>query len=314
MWIDDLTAYVSALVPARPAVWPLLGGAGATLAAAVREGRRRTVLNERLHELRRPLQALALMAPPESAPAGEGPVEMAAAALSALEREINGEREAIACAVFALRPVLEAARRRWHGQATMRGAGLVLRWDAGEAAIEGSRLELAAALDNLIANALEHGGGEIELAADRVGDRICLAVVDSGSGAGRRARQREAVLKGRDARRRRESRGPFGRFGGRARHGHGLRLVRRTAAAHGGAFALHKGERGTSAVIELPLALRASRAFDGLPPAPRASGASGGLRSRERQAVVRPRSDDAAGDGRAAGPLPFDDLAEGGAR
>jgi signal transduction histidine kinase len=256
MWIDELTAYVSALEPARLAVWPVLGGAGATLAAAVRDGRRRTVLNERLHELRRPLQALALMAPPAAGSGGEGPVEMAAAALIALEREINGEREVGARAVFALRPVLEAARRRWRGQAAMRGAGLALRWDAGEAAVEGDRLELAAALDNLIANALEHGGGEVELAADRVGDRICLAVVDSGNGAGRRARQREAALKGREARRRRDVRGPFGRLSGRARHGHGLRLVRRTAAAHGGAFALHKGERGTSAVLELPLAPR----------------------------------------------------------
>jgi two-component system, OmpR family, osmolarity sensor histidine kinase EnvZ len=275
MWIDDLTAYIAALAPARPAVWPVLAGAAATVAAAVRDGRRRTVLNERLHELRRPLQALALMAPPGGA--GEGSVEMAAAALAALEREINGEREAGAGGLVALRPVLEAARRRWRGQAAMRGTGLALRWDAGEAAVEGNRLELAAALDNLIANALEHGAGPIELAADLAGDRICLAVVDSGNGAGRRARQRDAVLKGRGARRRREGRGPFGRLNGRARHGHGLRLVRRTAAAHGGAFALHQGERGTSAVLELPLAPR---------PSPAGRPATGWL-----------RPDDAAGGG-----------------
>jgi len=255
MWIDDVTAYIAALAPARLVVWPALGGAGVTVAAAVRDGRRRNVLNERLHELRRPLQALALMAPRAGGTgADDGPVEMAAAALAALEREINGGREAGASAVIALRPLLEAARRRWRGQAAMRGAGLALRWDADEAAVEGDRLELAAALDNLIANALEHGGGSIELAADLAGDRICLAVVDSGSGAGRRAREREAALKGRDAWRRRYARGPFGRLAGRARHGHGLRLVRRTAARHGGAFALHKGERGTSAVLELPLA------------------------------------------------------------
>ncbi len=258
MWIDDVTAYIAALAPARLALWPALGGAGATLAAAVREGRRRGALNERLHELRRPLQVLALMAPRADAPGpADGPVEMAAAALAALEREINGERGTDAIAVVALRPLLEAARRRWCGQAALLGTGLVLRWDAGEAAVEGSRLELAAALDNLIANALEHGGGPIELAADLAGDRICLAVVDSGSGASRRARQREAVLKGREARRRRDARGPLGRLSGRARHGHGLRLVRRTAARHGGVFALHKGECGTSAVLELPLAPRA---------------------------------------------------------
>ncbi len=255
MWIDEVTPYLAALAPARLAFWPALGAAGATLAAAVRQGRRRTALNEHLHELRRPLQALALMARPREAPGGgDGPVEMAAAALAALEREINGRREVPFTAVVALRPLLEATRRRWRGQAAIWGGGLALRWDAGEAAVEGNRLELAAALDNLIANALEHGGGQIELAADLAGDRVCLAVVDSGDGARRRARQRETALKGRDTRRRRELRAPLGRLSGRARHGHGLRLVRRTAARHGGAFALHKGERGTSAVLELPLA------------------------------------------------------------
>jgi signal transduction histidine kinase len=255
MWINDVTTYVFALAPARLAVWPVLGGAGATLATAVRDGRRRTVLNERLHELRRPLQALALMAPPaDAARPGDGAVEMAAVALAALEREINGERVAGARATFAVRPLLEAARRRWDGQAAIAGAGLALRWDAGEAAVEGDRMQLTAALDNLIANALEHGGDQVELAADLAGDRLCLAVVDSGNGAGRRAREREAARQGREARRRRDGRGPFGRLTGRARHGHGLRLVRRAAASHGGAFALHRGEVGTSAVLELPLA------------------------------------------------------------
>lgn len=259
MWIDDVTGHIAALAPARLVVWPALGGVGVTLAAAVREGRRRAVLNERLHELRRPLQALALTAPRAGASgAGDGSVEMVAAALAALEREINGEHGVRATTLIALRPLFEAARRRWRGQAAMFGTDLTVRWDAGEAVVEGNRLDLAAALDNLIANALEHGGGPIELAADLAGERICLAVVDSGTGAGRRVREREAALKGRGGRRRRDARGPFGRIIGRARHGHGLRLVRRTATRHGGAFALHKGERGTSAVLELPLAPRAA--------------------------------------------------------
>src|ERR1700754_2047353 len=117
MWIDEVTAYIAALAPARVAVWPVAGGAGAALATAVRDGRRRTVLNERLHELRRPLQALALMAPPaEGSGPGEGPVEMAAAALAALEREINGEQGAASTGIVALRPLLEAAREGWRGQ------------------------------------------------------------------------------------------------------------------------------------------------------------------------------------------------------
>ncbi|HEY0411342.1 MAG TPA: ATP-binding protein [Candidatus Dormibacteraeota bacterium] len=228
------------------------------MAAAVRDGRRRTALNERLHEVRRPLQALALMAPATGeAVAGDGPLEMAAAALARLDREINGEGDAQVRATIAVRPLVEAAQRRWHAQSALSGAAIAVRWDAGEAAIEGDRIDLVAALDNLVANALEHGGPRIELTADLLGGRICLAVVDSGSGAGRRARERDASVRGREARRRREWRAPFGRLSGRARHGHGLRLVRRTAERHGGTFALHRGEHGTSAVLELPLLSKA---------------------------------------------------------
>jgi signal transduction histidine kinase len=257
MWIDDLPTVLFALTQARVAVWPALGGAGVTVAAVVRDGRRRTVLNEHLHELRRPLQTLALMAPAGTV-RGDGALEMAAAALARLDREINGAGEAEVRSIVAVRPLLEAARRRWGGQATLRGATLEVRWDAGEAVVLGDRVALAAALDNLVSNALEHGGPRIELTADLLGGRICLAVVDSGNGAARRTREREALLRGREARRRRELRPPFGRLSGKVRHGHGLRLVRRTAAGHGGTFALHRGEQGTSAVLEVPL-LQSSR-------------------------------------------------------
>lgn len=261
MWIDELPAFLLAFTPARLTVWPALGGAGATLAVAVRDGRRRTVLNEHLHELRRPLQALALMG--SEGGGAEGTIAMAAVALARLEREINGEGEAEERSVVAVRPLLEAARRRWRPQAALLGATIALRWDADESAVEGSRVDLIAALDNLISNALEHGGPQIELAADLVGGRLCLAVVDSGNGAGRRAREREALLRGREARRRRDARTPFGRLSGRARHGLGLRLVRRTAERHGGAFVLYRGERGTSAVLELPRAAAPRRGREG---------------------------------------------------
>jgi signal transduction histidine kinase len=275
MWSEDITAHILALAPARLVLLPALGGAGAALTGALRGSRRRATLNEHLHEVRRPLQVLALMAPPREGPGegGEGPVEMAAAALARLEREVNGEggegargfggllARAIGTdagaagsrsgrqATVPVRPLLESARRRWAMRAALTGAAVTIRWDADEAAVAGDRTDLAAALDNLIANALEHGGSRIELAADLVDGRLCLAVVDSGPGAGRRAREREA-------RRRGKARAPFRGLSGRARHGHGLRVVRRVATRHGGAFALHLGERGTSAVLELPLAGR----------------------------------------------------------
>src|SRR6201999_3052930 len=110
MWIDDLPAFLLALTQARIAVWPALGGAGVTLAAAVRDGRRRTALNERLHEVRRPLQVLALMTPAAAGTrSGDGALEMAAVALARLDREINGEGEAEVRTAVAVRPLLEAA-------------------------------------------------------------------------------------------------------------------------------------------------------------------------------------------------------------
>ena len=189
--------------------------------------------------MRRPLQALALMGPVVGGPAvDDGPLAMAAAALARLDREINGEARGGGCGrSIAARPLLEAARRRWRAAGgARRGDDRGLRWDAGEAAIEGNRVELAAALDNLISNALEHGGPRIELAADLVGDRLCLAVVDSGNGAGRRARERDASV--RAACRRRRDGAPFGRLSGRARHGHRPAPGPPHRRGHGGAFAL----------------------------------------------------------------------------
>ncbi|MDX6663649.1 MAG: hypothetical protein QOG09_1751, partial [Solirubrobacterales bacterium] len=78
---------------------PLLDGwpVAATLALAlagdrVRCGRRRSTLNGALHELRRPLQILALSAAAPATPTGEGasPLELTWLALADLDRHING--------------------------------------------------------------------------------------------------------------------------------------------------------------------------------------------------------------------------------
>jgi hypothetical protein len=44
------------------------------------------------------------------------------------------------------------------------------------------------------------------------------------------------------------------RLGGRRRRGHGLVVVRRVAAEHGGRFALSHSPSGAFALLELPLA------------------------------------------------------------
>jgi two-component system sensor histidine kinase FlrB len=226
------------------AAWPL----GTSLAAAVavhglRTGRRRTVLNEALHELRRPLQALALV-PPGAVPAEpaaiQGSIQMAAIALERLEREINGEAAASVRETLAVRPLLDSTVRRWQARAALAGGSLLLRWQAGETTIAADRCAVAQALDNLVVNAIEHGGPEIVVEALAERGVLRLAVVDSG--------------RGRRPRSRRESPAELvARLSGRRLHGHGLRLVRRTVAAHGGHFKLRSSARGTEAILELPL-------------------------------------------------------------
>jgi len=236
----ELTLELGQLV----AAWPL----GASLAAAVavgglHAGRRRTALNEALHELRRPLQALALAAPGagQAEPSTiQGAVQMAASALERLEREINGDSVIPSRGPLCVRPLLDSVVGRWRARAALAGGSLSLCWQAGEAMIDGDRGEVARALDNLIVNAIEHGGPEIVVEARARRGRLHVAVVDCG----RESRPES----------RRESPAELvARLSGRRLHGHGLRVVRRTAAGHGGDFRLHSSARGTEAVLELPL-------------------------------------------------------------
>ena len=144
----------------------------------LRTGRRRTALNEALHELRRPLQALALTVrrgerPVEPA-AIQGSVQMAATALERLEREINGDRRRSRAGADAPSGRCSTPRSGAGGRARRLPAA---RWRcAGRAARRSStadRCELAQALDNLIVNAIEHGGPEIVVEARLPGGAFC---------------------------------------------------------------------------------------------------------------------------------------------
>ncbi|MGN6215568.1 MAG: sensor histidine kinase [Solirubrobacterales bacterium] len=209
--------------------------------ATLREGRRRASLNEAMHELRRPLQVLSLALPAESGrgEAYESSLRIATAALERLEREINGRSERSCLRPLSVRPVVEVAARRWKAPAALRGRSLRLRWRAGNSLVIGDELELAQALDNLISNALRHGSGEVEIDVREEGRRLRLAVVDSGGGDGVPGGSWQGALRS--------------QIDGRRRHGHGLRVVARTARRHGGSFQLRRSPRRTEARIELPL-------------------------------------------------------------
>jgi signal transduction histidine kinase len=209
--------------------WPL----GLMLAAVVatdriRTARRRVVLNRALHELRRPLQAMVLSSGPGRGP-GSHSVRVALAALGDLDREINGGRRSFAPRPVACRALVQPAVERWRGIAASSRRSLVLRWRAGAAVVLADPDRIAQALDNLIDNALRHGGLRISVEATVCATGIRIAIADSGrAGAGSPGRDR--------------------------RHGHGLRIVAAVAAEHGGRFEFRRSPTRTVAVLELPLA------------------------------------------------------------
>jgi signal transduction histidine kinase len=216
--------------------WPLALLLGALLLGIRMRGvRRQVAIEAALHELRRPLQALALGAGPGASTSGNGdgppPLELAICALADLDRAVNGvERPPDTSRLLRLRPLVEGCVERWMPAAELSGYELDLEWRAGSAAVVADPRRLAQALDNLVANALEHGASPVVVRAVVVERGVRVAVSDSGGAAS-------------DVHRRRHGR----------RHS-GLRIVAAIAADCGGRFVLERAADGTVAVLELPLA------------------------------------------------------------
>jgi signal transduction histidine kinase len=219
--------------------WPLAGAlAMALVGERLRAARRREALNRALHELRRPLQLLAFSRWAPLAAGSPAPLELAIAALAQLEREINGgdgePRRLVPC-----RELVDGAVGRWRARAALGGGSIALRWRTGGAHVLADPARLSQALDNLIVNALEHGGPNVVVEARTAGDRLRISITDDGRSA------RPASRVGAPAE-------VIARLTGR--HGHGLEVVRSVAAAHRGRFALQRSEHGSVAMLELPLA------------------------------------------------------------
>lgn len=210
--------------------WPLAGVLMcALIGARLRATRKRVALNRAIHELRRPLQLLSFGSGARRIAPSSSPLGLALAALGQLDREINGGADEPSRSV-AIRSVADAAVQRWRGRASQGGGSIALRWRAGDAAVIADPARIEQALDNLIANAVEHGGPSVVVEARRTQSRLRIAVRDHGQA-------------------------PAGHSNGRpGRHGYGLELVRSVAAAHRGRFALQRSALGSVAILELPLA------------------------------------------------------------
>lgn len=209
--------------------------------SALREGRRRIALNEAMHELRRPLQAIALSASASAERAGafESSLRMAAAAADRLDCEINGRSSLGRTEVTSLRPLAESAVERWQVRASLEKRVLSLKWEAGDPLLPADAVQLGQVLDNLISNGLDHGSGEVVVEAKQGCRAIRLVVLNQ-----KRAQSVDL---------RRAARYRWTGISGRHRHGHGLRIVRRVAARHGGSFHLRHHRNNCEALLELPL-------------------------------------------------------------
>jgi signal transduction histidine kinase len=226
--------------------WLAASGAGAAAGGVWRAltGRMETVARA-CHELRGPLTAARL-----GLQLGASSGELTPARLRAIDLELgraalalddlDGARTRRVKAWRAPEPVeleqlVSDSVEAWRAAAAVRGVELVGSWSGAPARVWGDRLRLAQATGNLIANAIEHGGGVVEVRGQ--GDAVRARIEVSDSGPGLPAPVAELV--------RRPSRG-------RGARGRGLAIVSAVAASHGGRLAAAPAARGARLVLELP--------------------------------------------------------------
>jgi signal transduction histidine kinase len=228
--------------------WLAASGAGLAAGGAWRAltGRMETVARA-CHELRGPLTAARL-----GLQLGERVGELSPARMRAIDLELG--RAALALEDLdgvrarrltgALRPLEPVDLRElvadsveaWRPAAAARGVELRASWSGRPASVWGDRLRLAQATGNLIANAIEHGGGVVDVRGAADGRHARVEVSDSGPGLPASV----AEL----ARRPRAGRGARGR---------GLAIAGAVAAGHGGRLTAAPSPRGARLVLELPL-------------------------------------------------------------
>lgn len=215
----------AALVELASTAAPLALSMAVVLAGArVREVRRRRDLNRSLHELRRPLQALLLGGRRDH-------LESAIEALGELDRRVNGEPERPAPRPVDGRSLVAAACDRWRDAARFRGGDLSFDWGGGLVTLDADPSWLARALDNLLANAVEHGGGRVQVRASLCPGGLRIRVLSGGG---------EAMTR----------RGPRPRD---PRRGHGLAIAREIARVHRGSLDARARADGFVAALELPV-------------------------------------------------------------
>lgn len=175
---------------------------------------RMRLIAEAEHELRGPLQALLLAV---DAGADPGPdIERARVALADLSAARCGRRADPQTEPIRLDRLVWRAAAGADLAARRVGGGVHLDWSAGPITVDANRGRLAQALGNLLANAVEHGGGQIRVTGRRTRRGIRVEVRDSG-------------------------------------RGHGLTIAAKAVRESGGSLSAAKAGSGTAVAIELPV-------------------------------------------------------------
>ncbi|HUA06203.1 MAG TPA: HAMP domain-containing sensor histidine kinase [Solirubrobacteraceae bacterium] len=246
----------------------LAASAAGFAAARVRRttaGRMETIARA-CHELRGPLTAARL-----GLDYGAGNGQLTPARLRAIDLELGraalalDDLEAVRTPPAWSRPpepidlgqLVSDSVEAWRPSAAARGVELRGSWSGRSATVWGDRLRLAQVTGNLISNAIEHGGGVVEVhgwvvvasesvveAPGFLGDMrgrdgrttARIEVTDTGPGL-----PAPIALLTRDAR------------GGRGRRGRGLAISTAIATEHGGLLAAAPSVRGARLVLELPI-------------------------------------------------------------
>jgi signal transduction histidine kinase len=206
--------------------------------------RHRELVSRACHELRGPLTAAYLAlhpgarngnAPPERLAAIELELQRAGVALEDLAAARRGTRVPDRDETVDVALLLAHQASTWREVASVFGCRLDLVEAGMGALVRGDRVRLAQAIGNLVANALEHGAGRVELLARSRGDRVRIEVADEGPGL-------PAPVHALTRRPR----------AGRGRRGRGLAIAADIADRHGGRLVAAPSARGARVALELP--------------------------------------------------------------
>lgn len=231
----------ASLLPVAAAISSGLFGLKARLTAR-RLRRQLASLTRPLHELRGALTALELgLSVIERSCSSSAEVNGCVDSLRlSLERASLGARDvdslrrgdrvaAVKERVDFSKLILRSAQA-WSLLAPAYNATLDIDWRAGPVRVLGHAGRLQQAFDNLIANALEHGGGCVLVEGERRGARVRVLVSDGGA----------------------ELPQQFDGASASAARGHGLSIANAVIREHEGRLALGMGRNGRGLLVELP--------------------------------------------------------------